>query len=442
MPRLINLKGMEFFDYELKSPITVEQDEAVILRVTAVKTTGNRTNFSTGTTASVINTLNDAVVSGPATVVNGTHFDFPLQLDESPNSRSIIVRTNTDQVILKGVLAVQNFDGSLEPVPVASGVSSFNGRAGVVVPESGDYSKGDVGLDNVDNTADADKPISTLQQAALDAKADLVSGKIPASQLPDIAVTEYLGAAANEAAMLTLLGEKGDWCTRVDLGTTWIITGNDPTQLASWTALSYPAAAVISVAGKTGAVTLEQSDIAGLVTALSGKADLSGAAFIGPVTVPTDGAAESAVNNTRLFLALSFYVEVATYASATGITVASWRTALGLGAWAYSANAAAARVALGAASVKEYSVVSTSIAPNGYSAYSLDATGDVTLTLDSWPADKFSEFTLVVTNGFSNTVTWPGSVTFVNDLNIDDDTAHEFEFWTNDGVNWKAAQLP
>ena len=38
-------------------------------------------------------------------------------------------------------------------------------------------SKSDVGLDNVDNTADVDKPISTAQQAALELKVDKVEGK-------------------------------------------------------------------------------------------------------------------------------------------------------------------------------------------------------------------------------------------------------------------------
>lgn len=46
-------------------------------------------------------------------------------------------------------------------------VISVNGRTGEVV-----LTKTDVGLSNVDNTADKDKPISTAQQTALDAKAD------------------------------------------------------------------------------------------------------------------------------------------------------------------------------------------------------------------------------------------------------------------------------
>jgi hypothetical protein len=49
-------------------------------------------------------------------------------------------------------------------------VDSVFGRTGAVTAQSGDYTKADVGLANVDNTSDADKPISTATQTALDAK--------------------------------------------------------------------------------------------------------------------------------------------------------------------------------------------------------------------------------------------------------------------------------
>lgn len=49
-------------------------------------------------------------------------------------------------------------------------VSSVAGRTGAVV-----LTKSDVGLSNVDNTADSAKPVSTAQQTALNAKADLAS---------------------------------------------------------------------------------------------------------------------------------------------------------------------------------------------------------------------------------------------------------------------------
>lgn len=47
-------------------------------------------------------------------------------------------------------------------------VESVNGRTGAIM-----LAKSDVGLGNVDNTSDASKPVSTAQQTALNAKADL-----------------------------------------------------------------------------------------------------------------------------------------------------------------------------------------------------------------------------------------------------------------------------
>ena len=59
------------------------------------------------------------------------------------------------------------------------GVLSFNGRAGSVVPQAGDYDKGMVGLGNVDNTSDLAKPISTATQTALNAKqGSIIKGSV------------------------------------------------------------------------------------------------------------------------------------------------------------------------------------------------------------------------------------------------------------------------
>jgi hypothetical protein len=134
--------------------------------------------------------------------------------------------------------------------------------------------KSDVGLGNADNTSDANKPVSTATQTALNLKADLtllgaasgiatlgVDQKLTASQLPAIAITEFLGSVASQAAMLALVGQQGDWCIRTDSGLTYVITGPDPTQLTDWTSLSYPTAPVLSVAGRTGVVVLTSADV-------------------------------------------------------------------------------------------------------------------------------------------------------------------------------------
>lgn len=54
------------------------------------------------------------------------------------------------------------------------------------------------------------------------------------------AESKYLGAVANQAAMIALVGKRGDWCTRSDDGKTYYITGADGTAAGNWTPLSYP----------------------------------------------------------------------------------------------------------------------------------------------------------------------------------------------------------
>lgn len=92
-------------------------------------------------------------------------------------------------------------------------------------------------------------------------------GQIPAAQIPAIAITEFLGTVVNQATMLALTGQKGDWCVRSDTGTNWVITGTNSTLLAGWTELVYPAAPVSTVAGRSGAVTLTSSDLTDVTAA-------------------------------------------------------------------------------------------------------------------------------------------------------------------------------
>lgn len=127
--------------------------------------------------------------------------------------------------------------------------------------------KASVGLSNVDNTSDANKPVSSAQATINAAKADLVAGVVPVAQIPAIAITDYLGAVASQAAMLALAGQKGDWCVRTDLSKVYVITGADPTQLADWTALVYPSSGAV-----WGAMTGTLSDQVDLWAELGLKA--------------------------------------------------------------------------------------------------------------------------------------------------------------------------
>ena len=86
-------------------------------------------------------------------------------------------------------------------------------------------------------------------------KADLVGGKVPLSQLDSVVISDFLGDVASEAAMLALVGMRGDWAIRTDLSAAFILIADNSTQLASWKRLPTPADLVSSVNGRTGVVS-------------------------------------------------------------------------------------------------------------------------------------------------------------------------------------------
>lgn len=164
--------------------------------------------------------------------------------------------------------------------------------------------------------------------AALAAKADLVGGVIPTSQVPAIA-TGQTTTVADQAAMLAQTAgqvQPGDVSIRTDLsGRRFLLAAADPSVLANWIALETPDA-VSSVNGQQGAVTLGKADV-GLTnadntsdankpvstaqqTALNLKADLVSPALTGNPTVPTQS---PGTNNTRA--ASTAYADAAVAAS-------------------------------------------------------------------------------------------------------------------------------
>lgn len=60
------------------------------------------------------------------------------------------------------------------------------------------------------------------------------SGKLPVGIIPAVALSEFLGAPADETAMLLLTGQPGDYCRRVDDGTIYILTDADATVAENW----------------------------------------------------------------------------------------------------------------------------------------------------------------------------------------------------------------
>jgi hypothetical protein len=75
-------------------------------------------------------------------------------------------------------------------------VTSVNGKNGVIT-----LGKADVGLGNVNNTADADKPISTATQAALDNKASFIENVYAASSATSVQLAEPSSYGVNDVTL-------------------------------------------------------------------------------------------------------------------------------------------------------------------------------------------------------------------------------------------------
>lgn len=159
----------------------------------------------------------------------------------------------------------------------------------------------DLALAGVGFAAQADLLALIASKGSVNGIASLDSGgHIPTAQLPPIALSEYLGSVASQAAMLALTGQRGDWAIRTDLGTTWVLNAEPSSTLGNWTQLATPTDLVLSVAGKTGTVTLVKADVGlsnvdntsdvnkpvstATTTALSGKSDTGHTHTIANVT--------------------------------------------------------------------------------------------------------------------------------------------------------------
>ena len=100
-------------------------------------------------------------------------------------------------------------------------------------------------------------------QGALAAKADLVGGKVPTSQIPSEALI-VPHVVDSEAEMLALTVDEvqpGDMAVRTDGAGTFILKDADPSDLSSWVHLSAPTDQVTLVNGQAGVVVLGASDV-------------------------------------------------------------------------------------------------------------------------------------------------------------------------------------
>ena len=153
---------------------------------------------------------------------------------------------------------------------------------GSTPPKVHTHTKADVGLGNVDNTADADKPVSTAQRAAIDDKmsahlADATHPHITLAQAAAAAPVQSvagrtgnvnltaadvgLGNVANLAPAALPLSDAAAaaLASKMDVGAS--ISTSQVTGLSAAIAAGVTSGAVTAVNGKTGNVTLGKADV-------------------------------------------------------------------------------------------------------------------------------------------------------------------------------------
>jgi hypothetical protein len=166
------------------------------------------------------------------------HFSIALPSGNDPDwvpsgwtYRVTIDLGDDGRTFLGDILVPYNLGGtislaSLAPVPAANGqlyalyndprfngiggggggaVTSVFGRAGVVTAQTGDYTKAQVGLGNVDNISDINKPVSTAQAAA-DATVAANASSALTTGLSGKAATVHTHAEADVTSLVSDLG--------------------------------------------------------------------------------------------------------------------------------------------------------------------------------------------------------------------------------------------
>jgi len=127
----------------------------------------------------------------------------PNSIDETQLTSTARAKLNSTGGLSDGSVTVAKLSPDLQTTigTIGSGVTSVNTRSGAVV-----VTQSDVGLSNVDNTSDMNKPVSTAQQSALDGKA-AVSHTHTASQLSDsTAVGRAVVTAIDATTARTAIG--------------------------------------------------------------------------------------------------------------------------------------------------------------------------------------------------------------------------------------------
>jgi|GEM_PF-2491297 len=194
----------------------------------------------------------------------------------------------------KDATAANIADGSITDAKLASKVTAQPDAYAIVkrlstgdieVPNPPKYSyvaASKAYVDTQRDTRTTPSAVSSQIASAITSKADLVGGKVPTSQIPEVALTKPQSVTSRDE-LLALTAQEGDVgiiTTGADKGT-YMLGAGSASSWASWVPLALSAdAPVQSVNGQVGTVVLSAADVgapttSALTTGLAGKADAS-----------------------------------------------------------------------------------------------------------------------------------------------------------------------
>jgi len=208
---------------------------------------------------------------------------------------SIAVRTDVSKNYVLSALPASTSGNWIELLTPAAPVQAVNGYTGSV-----NLTKTDLGLSNVNNTSDREKPISRATQDELDTKANGAAvdaalatkfntadataalalkldankvavangvasldalGKVPTDQIPAISFSS-VKVLASEAEMLALSSAVvGSVVIRTDINKNYVLAAANPSVRANWIELLTPAPPVQTVNGYSGNVSITKTDL-------------------------------------------------------------------------------------------------------------------------------------------------------------------------------------
>ena len=231
------------------------------------------------------NTITNGKIASTAAIAD-TKLATISSVGKVLNSATTATKVNTPSTIVErdanGDFSAGTITGNLEgTASIATHAITADNVSGTIPVDKGGTGAitapaalVNLGIGSVNNTSDANKPISTAQQTALNAKVNssLVgvpngvaslgsNGLIPTAQIPPISFTS-VQVLANEAEMLALTGAiQGSMVVRTDNNRNYVLAALPSSTLGNWVQLVSTGSNVQSVNGKIGTIILTASDL-------------------------------------------------------------------------------------------------------------------------------------------------------------------------------------